>query len=297
MSVGSIGVGFSITFSFLASRSISIKRLYFPVSNFLIVKLDQGDIFKIKKIITGKYKHLIEINRDSKKEKIIDNPTPIVPTLIDYPTFIFDSKNYKAIPKWKPEPPKPIIDPMIEKIAAWKRAQERNKLIHNFKHYSQRKEVPGLFNKEEEEKLLRPYIEELSEENFRILFKKYAACDDYFNGKQLKEAMKKMKSSIQENSISLLFKYKYNACYMEWEKTRLLKKEKERIKKIQERWDEVYSLDHKFYFNKRSWELFRKLNQSFYTNLNGQKIMKTLNGEDYTKKEGCCQILRLENPL
>jgi hypothetical protein len=67
---------------------------------------------------------------------------------------------------------------MIEEIAAWKRAQERNKLIHCFKHYSQRKEVPDLFNKEEEEKLLRPYIEDRLEENFQILLKKYTACDD-----------------------------------------------------------------------------------------------------------------------
>jgi hypothetical protein len=96
--------------------------------------------------------------------------------------------------------------------------------------------------------------------------------------------MKKMRSSIQENSIGLFFEEKDNLCYMEWEKTRLLNEEKEHIKKIQERWDEVYSLDHKFYFNKRSYELFRNKNQSFYTNLNGQESMKTLNGEGYTKK-------------
>jgi hypothetical protein len=32
----------------------------------------------------------------------------------------------------------------------------------------------------------------------------------------------------------------------------------DKVLKLQERWDEVYSLDHKFYFNKRGWELFRK---------------------------------------
>jgi hypothetical protein len=56
-----------------------------------------------------------------------------------------------------------------------------------------------LFSKEEEIILLRPYIEDLSEENFQLLLKKYDACDYYFNGQPLKEEMKKMKSSIFEN--------------------------------------------------------------------------------------------------
>jgi hypothetical protein len=61
---------------------------------------------------------------------------------------------------------------MIEEIAAWKRAQERNKLIYSFKYNSQRKEVPDLFSKEEEKKLLWPYIEDLLNKNSQLPLKK-----------------------------------------------------------------------------------------------------------------------------
>jgi galactose-1-phosphate uridylyltransferase len=84
----------------------------------------------------------------------------------------------------------------------------------------------------------------------------------------------------------------YNHIYFKSEKDRIKKellekeiKEKERIIKIKQKWDEVFTLDHKFYFNKRSWEIFRKQKQSYYTSLNGQKLMKALNGEEYINKE------------
>jgi hypothetical protein len=38
---------------------------------------------------------------------------------------------------------------MGKEIAAWKRMQERNKLIYNFKYYSHRSKVPDLVNEEE----------------------------------------------------------------------------------------------------------------------------------------------------
>jgi hypothetical protein len=55
---------------------------------------------------------------------------------------------------------------MEQEIAAWKRSQERNKFIYSFKYVPHKNEVPDLNSKEEEIILLRPYIEDLSEENF-----------------------------------------------------------------------------------------------------------------------------------
>jgi hypothetical protein len=137
--------------------------------------------------------------------------------------------------------------------------EEMDKLIYNFQYIADKNEVSNLFSKEEEIILLTPCIEDISEENFQLLLKKYAVCDDYFNGQLLKEEMKKMISSVFENLMIKWYEELYELCYEEMEEIRLIEEEeKERNTKLQENWDEAFTLDHKFYFNRRSWELFRK---------------------------------------
>jgi hypothetical protein len=122
-----------------------------------------------------------------------------------------------------------------------------------------------LFTKEERETLLDPYIEDLSEENFQRLFNIYKKFEAQLKAKQINENMKMMSSSTIENQEYMLMKEAYDRIYLKEEKKRIRKEllekeniEKERINKIKQRWDEVFTLDHKFYFNKRSWEIFRR---------------------------------------
>jgi galactose-1-phosphate uridylyltransferase len=68
-----------------------------------------------------------------------------------------------------------------------------------------------------------------------------------------------MTSSIIETQECIQMEEIYDHIYFKLEKDRIKKellekenKEKERIIKIKEKWDEVFTLDHKFYFNKRS---------------------------------------------
>jgi hypothetical protein len=74
-----------------------------------------------------------------------------------------------------------------------------------------------------------------------------------------------MSNSTNENQEEVLIIEAYDHMYLKEEKKRVKKEilekenlEKKRINAIKQKWDEVFILDHKFYFNKRSWEIFRK---------------------------------------
>jgi hypothetical protein len=100
------------------------------------------------------------------------------------------------------------------------------------------------------------------------------------------------KNNIFEKLIIRWYEELYELCYEEMEEIRLIEKEekdrheKERIKKLQENWDEVFTLDHKFYFNKRSWELFRTQKPIILHKFRWAKIDENIKWRRLNKDDG-----------
>jgi hypothetical protein len=171
----------------------------------------------------------------------------------------------------------------------FERKEKRDKLIRSCKCYSYLRDSPNLFTKEERKKLLDPFIEDLSEENFQRLLNKYKMFATQLKLKQINEDIEAMTSSIIETQECILMEKIYDHIYFKLEKDKIKKellekenKEKERIIKIKQKWDEVFTLDHKFYFNKRSWETFRKQKPIILHKFKWIKLMKALNGKLFT---------------
>jgi hypothetical protein len=166
-------------------------------------------------------------------------------------------------------------------------------LIQNCKSYAYLRETPELFTKEERETLLDPYIEDLSEENFQRLYNIYKKLNTQLLNKQINENMKLMSSSTIENQEDILMKEAYDHIYLKEEKKRIKKElfekenlERERINKIKQRWDEVFILDHKFYFNKRSWEIFRKQKPIILHKFKWIRVNESSKWKNLYKQEG-----------
>jgi hypothetical protein len=105
--------------------------------------------------------------------------------------------------------------------------------------------------------------------------------------------MKMMSSSTIENQEYILMDEVYDKCYFNEEKKRIRNeqleienKEKERINIIKQRWDEVFTLEHKFYFNKRSWEIFRKQKPIILHKFNWIRIDESNKWRNLCKQEG-----------
>jgi hypothetical protein len=201
------------------------------LSQFVIQKLEQGDVFTFKKV----KKVMIESSEYEEEEYKEDESDEF-------------SRRDKIFQK-----------------DDFERKEKSDKLIRSCRCYTYLRDSPNLFTKEERKTLLDPYIEDLSEENFQRLLNKYKMFDTQLKEKQMNEDIEAMTSSIIETQESILVKEAYEYIYFELEKNRIEKellekenKEKERISKIKQKWDEVFTLYHKFYFNKRSWEVFRK---------------------------------------
>jgi hypothetical protein len=91
----------------------------------------------------------------------------------------------------------------------------------------------------------------------------------------------------------MLMKEVYDRIYFKEEKKRIRKEllekeniEKERINKIKQRWDEVFTLDHKFYFNKRSWEIFRRQKPIILHKFKWIKVDESSKWKNLYKQEG-----------
>jgi predicted glutamine amidotransferase len=141
--------------------------------------------------------------------------------------------------------------------------------------------------------LLDPFIEDLSEENFQRLLNKYKMFDTRLKEKQMNEDMKSMTSSIIETQECILMKEAYEHIYFELGENRIEEelsekenKEKERISKIKQKWDEVFTMDHKFYFNKRSLEPFRKQKPIILHKFKWTKVDESIKWKNIYKHDG-----------
>jgi hypothetical protein len=100
-----------------------------------------------------------------------------------------------------------------------------------------------------------------------------------------------MKSWKFENLMEIWYEELYEADYDEMEENRLYEEEKksewwknmnsETTRKMEWR----FALDHKCYFNKRSWELIRKQKPIILHKFKWNKLLKVLNGENSIKTE------------
>jgi sarcosine oxidase delta subunit len=161
------------------------------LDQFVIQKLEEGDVFSFKKV---KKVNLEAPDCEEEEE--------------EYGDYDDDEDEFPYIFQTKED----LI-----------RREKRDKIIQSCKSYVYLRENPKLFTKEEMETLRYPNIENLSEENFQRLHDIYKKFDAQLLNKQINENMKLMSSSTIENQEDISMKEAYDHMY--------LKEEKKRIKK------------------------------------------------------------------
>jgi hypothetical protein len=231
------------------------------LSQFVIKKLEQGDVFTFRKV----KKVMVESPEYEEEEEYEEED---------------ESDGYG----WR--------EKIIEKDEL-ERKEKRDKLIRSCRCYTYLRDSPNLFTKEERNTLLDPFIEDLSEESFQRLLNKCKMFDTQLKVKQINEDIEAKTSSIIETQECILIEEIYDHIYFKLEKVRI-KKELLKKKKTKRKSESTRSKKNvmkflrwiiNFILTKGVGKYSESRNQSYYTSLNEQRLMKALNGETHTNKE------------